>query len=52
MKEIPQVCKAFGRGKPQKVEEECKWKSQEEEPGMCKSTASSEKEVIFKLHSG
>lgn len=49
MKEIPQVCKSFGRGKTQRLEEERKWKSQEEEPGKCKSTVGSEKEVIFKL---
>lgn len=32
-----------------RLEEERKWKSQEEEPGKCKSTVRSEKEVIFKL---
>lgn len=46
---MPRCANALAGEKLRRMEEECKWKSQEEEPGKCKSTASSEKEVIFKL---
>lgn len=49
MKKIAQVCKSSAEGKTERLEEEYKQKTIEEELGKSKSTVSSEKKIIFKL---